>query len=165
MTGGRVSAGSCRPAAVAQAHTRRMVRFCRFNPSRRATHRAERGFTLIEQVTAIALLGLASAAAAPRIVQLHADAQAATLDAMAHAASSAMAMNQAGCLVTGHHAVADKCTPQRNCADVGALLLGGLPAGYEVSTAPLARGQQTLCTLRQLNTGDEARFVGLGAAS
>ncbi|MEK8052539.1 type II secretion system protein [Ideonella sp. DXS22W] len=136
-----------------------MVRFCRFNLS----CRARRGFTLIEQVTAIALLGIASAAAAPHLVQLHAEAQAATLDAMAHAASSAMAMNQAGCLVTGHAAVADKCTPQRDCADVGALLLGGLPEGYEVARTPLPRGQEALCTMRQRDTGAVAQFIGLGA--
>lgn len=138
-----------------------MPRFCRFAVSRSAG----RGFTLIEQVVAIAALGLASAAAAPRLVQLQADAQAATLDAMAHAASSAMAMNQAACLVSGHRAVPDKCTPQRDCADVGALLLGGLPEGYAVAAAPLARGQEARCTLRQLSTGAEAGFIGLGAGS
>lgn len=136
-----------------------MLRFCRFS----APRLSGRGFTLVEQVTAIAALGLASAAAAPRIVQLHADAQAATLNALAHAASSAMAMNQAGCLVTGQQAVPDKCTPQRDCTDVGSLLLGGVPEGYVVRAAPLARGRDTLCTLQQLATGDEAGFVGIGA--
>lgn len=109
------------------------------------------------------MLGMASAAAAPRLVQLHADAQAATLEAMARAASSAMALNQAACQVTGHQPVADKCAPQHNCADVGALLLGGLPAGYAVVPAPLARGQEAQCTLRQLDTGSQAGFIGLGA--
>lgn len=136
-----------------------MLRFCRFS----APRLSGRGFTLIEQVTAIAALGLASAAAAPRIVQLHADAQAATLNALAHAASSAMALNQGACLVTGHQAVPDKCTPQHDCADVAALLLGGLPDGYAVTHAPLARGQQALCLLRQTDTGAEAVFIGLGA--
>jgi MSHA pilin protein MshA len=136
-----------------------MFRFCRFH----AFKRTPRGFTLIEQVAAIAVLGLASAAAAPHIVQLQADAQAATLDAMAHAASSAMALNLAACMVTGHQAEPDKCTPQRNCADVGALLLGGLPEGYAVTPSPLARGQEARCTLRQLATGSQAGFIGLGA--
>lgn len=136
-----------------------MVHFCRFSRS----HRAGRGFTLVEQVVAIAALGLASAAAAPHIVQLQADAQAATLDAMAHAASSAMAMNLAACMVTDHQAVADKCTPQRDCTDVGALLLGGLPQGYAVTSTPLVRGQEARCTLRQLATGAQAGFIGLGA--
>lgn len=146
----------------AAAHTPGMPRCCRFQ-RRWCARRAARGFTLIEQVAAIAVLGLASAAAAPRLVQLHADAQAATLEAMARAASSAMALNQAACQVTGHAPVADKCTPQHNCADVGALLLGGLPAGYAVAPAPLARGQEAQCTLRQLDTGAEAGFIGLGA--
>ncbi|MDT7836096.1 hypothetical protein [Aquabacterium sp. OR-4] len=136
-----------------------MFRFCRFHGSRRAA----RGFALVEQVAAITLLGLASAAAAPHFVQLHADAQAATLDAMASAASSAMALNQAACQITGHQPQPDKCAPQGNCTDLGALLLGGLPAGYAVQPQPLARGQQARCTLRQLATGAEAGFIGLGA--
>ncbi len=157
-----MSMGAQPPAPEATAHTPRMFRFCRFLRPLRAQC-AARGFTLIEQVAAIAVLGLASATAAPHLVQLHADAQAATLEAMARAASSAMALNLAACQVTGHQAVADKCTPQHSCADVGALLLGGLPAGYAVAPAPLARGQQARCTLRQLDTGAEAGFIGLGA--
>lgn len=126
--------------------------------------RPARGFTLIEQLAAITLAGAASAVAVPALVDLQAGAEAATLHALAQAATSAMAINQAGCLVTGQAAMAGKCTPVRQCDDVADLLLAGLPAGYRVDAAPLgAAGSTRACTLVQVSNAATAPFTGIAA--
>lgn len=125
--------------------------------------RPARGFTLIEQITAITLVGAASAAALPALADLQADAQAATLRSLAQAATSAMVLNQAGCLVTGHQVQAGKCSAVRQCGDVADLLLAGVPPGYRVVDAPLAGASTTACLLVQEPGGAEAPFIGIAA--
>lgn len=124
--------------------------------------RPARGFTLIEQIAAITLAGAASAVAVPALVDLQADAEATTLRSLAQAATSAMALNQAGCLVTQQAALPGKCVAVRQCADVAELLLAGLPAGYRVVEAPLGpAGASARCRLVQDRRADEAPFIGI----
>lgn len=126
--------------------------------------RIPRGFTLIEQIAAIAVAGATSAVAVPALLDLQADAEAATLRSLAQAATAAMVLNQAGCQVTDQAAVPGKCTPVQHCGDVVALLLAGLPPGYHVSEAPLgAVGIGAPCRLVQDGNGANAAFVGLAA--
>lgn len=126
--------------------------------------RSAHGFTLIELTAAITLAGVVSAVAVPALVDLQADAQAATLHSLAQAATSAMVLNQAGCLVTGQRAQAAKCTAVRQCADVADLLLAGVPPGYRVVGAPLGGvGDAAACRLVQNHGGAEAPFIGLAA--
>ncbi len=118
-----------------------------------------RGFTLIEQLAVISLVGTASAAALPALADLQARAADTTLATMAAAASSAMALNQAGCLVTSQQAVDGKCQPVRDCTDVATLWMGEIPTGYAVLPQPLAaHGSQ--CTLQRLQDGARAAFHG-----
>ena len=127
--------------------------------------RPARGFTLIEQIAAITLAGAASAVAVPALVDLQADAQAATLRSLAQAATAAMVLNQAGCLVTGQSVQAGKCSALRQCGDVADLLLAGLPPGYRVADAALGNiGTATICQLVQDPGGAEASFIGMAAA-
>ena len=126
--------------------------------------RPARGFTLIEQIAAVTLAGAASAVAVPALVSLQADAQAATLHSLAQAATSAMVINQAGCLVTGQSVQAGKCSAVRQCGDVANLLLAGVPSGYRVVDALLgAAGASTACRLVQDPGGSEASFIGIAA--
>jgi MSHA pilin protein MshA len=126
--------------------------------------RPARGFTLIEQIAAITLAGAASAVAVPALVDLQADAEAATLRSLGQAATSAMVLNQAGCLVTGHRAQAGKCSVVQQCADVADLLLTGVPPGYRVVDAPLGGvGDAAACRLVQDKGGTEVAFIGLAA--
>ena len=118
-----------------------------------------RGFTLIEQLAVLTLVGSASAAAVPALVDLQARAAGTTLTSLAAAAGSAMALNQAGCLVTEQQAVAGKCQPVRDCADVAGLLMTGLPAGYAVQPQPLAP-HGSRCMLQRLQDGASAAFHG-----
>jgi prepilin-type N-terminal cleavage/methylation domain-containing protein len=124
--------------------------------------RPARGFTLIEQIAAITLAGAASAVAVPALVDLQADAQAATLRSLA---TAAMVLNQAGCLVTGQSVQAGKCSAVRQCGDVAELLLAGVPPGYRVADAALGNtGTSTICQLVQDPGGAEAPFIGIAAA-
>lgn len=118
-----------------------------------------RGFTLIEQLAVITLVGTAAAAALPALVDVHRQAADATLASLAAAAGSAMVLNQAGCLVTSQQPAPGKCQPVRNCSDVDGLLLGGIPPGYAVQAQSLARDGGR-CQLRRLHDGTTVAFHG-----
>ena len=95
--------------------------------------RRSRGFTLVEQLAAIAIAGSASVAALPALVEFRAQAEQTALASLAAAAGSAMVLNQAGCLVTQQRPVPGKCEAVDDCQQVQPraqrLLLVDLPAG------------------------------------
>jgi len=127
-------------------------------------HHRPRGFSLIEQLAVIALVGSASATALPAMVALHQQADDTTLASLAASAGAAMALNQAGCLVTDQRSEAGKCQPVRDCADVAGLLMADLPAGYAVPARPLS-AQGGHCRLVRLHDGGSAAFPGAAAGS
>lgn len=125
----------------------------------RPRRRVARGFTLVEQLTALTIVATASATALPALVALNEQAETTVLASLAASAGSAMALNQAGCLVTEQRAVPGKCQPVRDCADVAGLLMADLPAGYAVPARPLsALGSR--CSLVRLHDGSSAAFTG-----
>ena len=127
-------------------------------PSR--LRRRQAGFTLVEQLAAITLVGTVSATAMPPLVALHGDARASTLHSLAASAATAVALNQAGCLLTGQRAAAGKCLPLRDCAEVRGLLMTDLPAGYSLPARPLA-ADGTRCSVLRLDDGASAGFHGV----
>ena len=124
---------------------------------------------MIEQIAVIATLGATSAVALPQIIDLKRDAESTLLVSLASAAGSAMVINQAGCLVTGHQPTPGKCQPVSDCQQASGLLLADLPVGYHIAPAPIAadadhlNGLAGTCTLVQEDNGDRAGFVGLSA--
>jgi MSHA pilin protein MshA len=123
------------------------------------------GFALIEQIAALLAIGAASAVALPQLADLQTDAEGVALQHLAGAASTAMLLNQGGCLVTGHQAEPGRCRPVQDCADVGTLLHGGLPGGYAVQALSLLRGAEGHCRLVHPASGHAADFIGLGAGN
>lgn len=108
------------------------------------------GFTLIELVMVIVILGILAAVAVPRFMDLSGSAQTAATDAVSASLSSASSMNAAACKVKNAGALPSITT----CAGVAALLEGGaLPNGYA------AGGAAPFCTVTHLATNTVANWT------
>jgi MSHA pilin protein MshA len=112
--------------------------------------KASKGFTLIELVVVIVILGILSATALPKFIDLSGDAKGAAIEGVAGAIESASAINYGGYSVNSSKGVA---TTGSTCAvAVGAnatstgILTGGLPLNYSISGGPLVSGSNS-CTL------------------
>lgn len=101
-----------------------------------------RGFTLIELVIVIAIIGILSAVAIPKFIDLGSEAQQAATDAVAGALASANASNYAARKLSSSLGVAVS-----NCTDLSSALQGGLPSGYTITSAAVAADSDVTCTL------------------
>lgn len=81
-----------------------------------------KGFTLIELVMVIVILGILSAIAIPKFVDLRSDAQTASLAGIVGGLSAAASSNYAGCSVVNNVVTANKCAKVSKCSEVAALL-------------------------------------------
>ncbi len=100
----------------------------------------QRGFTLIELVMVIVILGVLAAVAIPKFVDLKSDAQLASMQGVAGAAASASAINYGGCAITTAGSQPEKCKTVNTCDSIKQALSGGVwPTGYSAAvTAPAA---------------------------
>lgn len=91
------------------------------------TDRKSAGFTLIELVIVIVILGVLAAVAAPRFIDLSQDAERSSLQAQASALESASAINYAAAAAAGDRSASgnEDVNAVQSCDDAADLVSGG----------------------------------------
>lgn len=135
--------------------------------------RTQTGFTMIELIVVIVILGILAATALPKFIDLSGDAKTAAVKGMAGTMGSAMSVNYAGCAAKSHAVTANVCVQINSCEDVASLMQGGTPAEYTVTTtaidgadAAVANGDTDTCAVARTDDATvTANFTGIAAGN
>lgn len=93
--------------------------------------RNQAGFTLIELIVVIVILGILAAVALPLFLDVSKEAKTSVQASIAGSANSAHSLNFSGCTISRNAPVAG-CSPIDDCEDTVSLIQGGVPRGYRI---------------------------------
>lgn len=116
-----------------------------------------KGFTLIEFIAVLVIMGVLVAIALPEFIEPETKAHQSAADAVAAGLTAASANN---------YAIRKSSTSNgsavTNCTDVGSLPIDLLPPDYSITPTAISADAAITCTVTHTPSSTSANFVGLG---
>ena len=116
-----------------------------------------RGFTLVELIIIMIIVGILAAIVVPKFIDLRGEAAQKATDSVAAALNAASAANY-----QLSRAGSDKAIPIQNCQDIAEVLSTSqaLPEDYEIGNLAIAAGSWEPCIVTHPDDSTTATFIG-----